>query len=206
MSPPRKIVLVSQRVDVLPDRNERRDALDQKLVAFLAECGLMAVPVPNRPETVKPLVAALPGASGVVLSGGNDLCAYGGTAPERDETERLLRRECLDRGWPLAGICRGMQALVHEDGGKLARMAGHVAVRHALQGRLDRTVNSYHGWAVTSCGPRWEILARTADGSVEYARRSDVPIVGIMWHPEREAAFDPEDLRLFRDLFGETPD
>ena len=195
-------VLVSQRVDVLPDRNERRDALDQKLAGFLAECGLLAVPVPNRPEAVHALAASLPAAAGVVLSGGNDLVAYGGTAPERDETERLLRRECLERGWPMIGICRGMQCLVHEDGGKLARTEGHVAVRHPLIGRVERSVNSFHGWAVVSCGPRWEILARTADGSIECARRTDVPVLGIMWHPEREAVFDPEDVRLFRETFA----
>jgi len=200
--PPGKVVLVSQRVDVLQDRKERRDALDQNLVAFLSECGLLAVPVPNRPESVPALLASLPSAAGVVLSGGNDLVAYGGTAPERDETERLLRRACLDRGRPIIGICRGMQCLVHEDGGKLARVEGHVAVRHPLIGGVDRTVNSYHGWAVVSCGPGWEILARTADGSIEWARRRDVPIVGIMWHPEREPAFVPEDLRLFRETFG----
>jgi putative glutamine amidotransferase len=196
-----RLVLVSQRVDVLPDRNERRDALDQKLVAFLSQCGLLAVPVPNRPEAVSALVASLPSAAGVVLSGGNDLAAYGGTAPERDETERGLREECLRRKWPMIGICRGLQFLAHEDGGTLARTDGHVAVRHPLIGQTGRTVNSYHGWAVVSCGSDWEVLARAADDSIEWARRRDVPILGIMWHPEREPVFDPEDVRLFRETF-----
>ena len=42
-----KIVAVSQRVDVYPDRNERRDALDQRLITFLSVAGFVPVPVPN---------------------------------------------------------------------------------------------------------------------------------------------------------------
>jgi gamma-glutamyl-gamma-aminobutyrate hydrolase PuuD len=196
-----KPVLVSQRVDVLAERGERRDGLDQQLVAFLAACGLLTIPVPNHPWAVERLFAALPSTAGVVLSGGGDLGAYGGNAPERDETERRLVRECLTRTLPVLGICRGMQCLVHEDGGTLTRIDGHVAVHHAVDGRVGRHVNSYHRWAVTSCGERWEVLGQAQDGSIEFARRRDAPIVGIMWHPEREKTFAAEDLRLVKETF-----
>ena len=81
-----KLVLVSQRVDFLAERGERRDALDQRLANFLAECGLLPIPVPNRREDVRKYFDELPQAAGVVLSGGNDLNDYGGDAPERDRT------------------------------------------------------------------------------------------------------------------------
>ena len=42
-----RVVAVSQRVDVHPDRNERRDALDQRLISLLLKVGCMPVPVPN---------------------------------------------------------------------------------------------------------------------------------------------------------------
>ena len=40
-------ILVSQRVDVLFDRNERRDALDQKLIELLSSINGIILPVPN---------------------------------------------------------------------------------------------------------------------------------------------------------------
>ena len=42
-----KVVAVSQRVDMFLDRNESRDALDQKLIDFLLSIDCLAVPVPN---------------------------------------------------------------------------------------------------------------------------------------------------------------
>ena len=47
-----KIVAVSQRVDVLQDKKERRDALDQNIGPFLIACGFFAIPVPNILDTV----------------------------------------------------------------------------------------------------------------------------------------------------------
>ena len=43
----RLVVAVSQRVDLVPERDERRDALDQRLCAWLASAGCQPVPVPN---------------------------------------------------------------------------------------------------------------------------------------------------------------
>ena len=40
-----KLIAVSQRVDILADRNERRDALDQRYAQLLAAAGFAAVPV-----------------------------------------------------------------------------------------------------------------------------------------------------------------
>jgi len=42
-----KVVAVSQRVDDYPDRNERRDVLDQRLIEFLLAAGYLPIPVPN---------------------------------------------------------------------------------------------------------------------------------------------------------------
>lgn len=53
-----KIVLVSQRVDVVASYGERRDALDQRWAEFLAGLGYLAVPVPNHPAAAAALAAA----------------------------------------------------------------------------------------------------------------------------------------------------
>ena len=175
-------VAVSQRVDIVPRRGERRDALDQSWTRLLAACGLVAVPVPNDPDVAAAMFAAI-GSAGLLLTGGNDLARYGGDAPERDETERLLLQLARERRLPVMGVCRGMQVIQDAFGVPLRRVEGHVAVRHPVDG--IRTVNSFHGFGATTTVPALEVLAHAADGVVEAIRHADEPIVGQMWHPER---------------------
>ena len=195
-----KLVAVSQRVDVWADRGETRDALDQRLVTFLAEAGLLAVPVPNAPGQLSAWLDALP-VEGVVLSGGNDI----GQRPERDATEVGLLEWATVRHLPALGICRGMQMMVVKGGGTLARVEGHVRVRHcfALAGESpqDVEVNSYHDWGVATLPPLWNAFGCAPDGTVEAMRHKELPWQGWMWHPEREAVFQPADIGRARNLF-----
>ncbi|GAB6126595.1 gamma-glutamyl-gamma-aminobutyrate hydrolase family protein [Humidesulfovibrio idahonensis] len=196
-------VLVSQRVDAHPDRGERRDALDQRLCGFLAACGLLAVPVPNIAENAAALWDAVR-PCGVLLSGGNDLLALGGDTPERERTETALAELAGRHDAPVFGICRGLQFLAWLDGAVLNAVPGHVASRHRVAGgkaQPGREVNSFHQWGVITLGKQWEPLALAPDGSVEQARRQDGLRAGIMWHPEREPAFAPEDIALVRSFF-----
>lgn len=195
-----KRILVTQRVDIISGRGERRDALDQRLPRFLNACGFLSVPVPNDPDQATNLFDSLnPG--GIVLSGGNDLAALGGDAPERDATETRLVHLAASRHIPVVGICRGLQFLVQQSGGALRRTDGHVG-RHRIRGRQSRDVNSYHRWAVTRCGSGWDILATADDESIEFAGSPEASQWGIMWHPEREETLSSEDVSLFRDLLG----
>ncbi|TJZ74048.1 gamma-glutamyl-gamma-aminobutyrate hydrolase family protein [Chitiniphilus eburneus] len=197
-----KPILVSQRIDVWRDRNERRDALDQRLVAILAECGLLAVPVPNRPESVAALWWALMPA-GVVLSGGNDLLVQGGDTPERDATERVLLDLAIGNAAPVLGICHGLQVIVDHFGGTLERLDGHVATRHPVAGELGAfEVNSYHNWGVRQLPTVLQSLAQAPDGSIEALRHAELPVLAVMWHPEREAALAPRDRHLIERHFA----
>ena len=47
----------------------------------------------------------------MVLTGGNDLAALGGDAPERDATENALLDAAESRRLPVIGVCRGMQVI-----------------------------------------------------------------------------------------------
>lgn len=192
---------VTQRVSVVPAYGERRDCLDQAWTRFLTACGLLPILLPN----VTPAAEALcewAGVTGLVLTGGNDLAAYGGDAPERDAVENKLLDWAERRGLPVLGVCRGMQVIQDHFGIPLHRVEGHVAARQVIQANGEpREVNSYHHFAACESRPPLEVWAVASDGVVEAVRHSDRPINGIMWHPERLSPFPPADVALFQRVF-----
>lgn len=195
------LIAVSQRVDVLKDRNERRDALDQRCPDFLAACGFRAIALPNRDDAAADLLGRLSPA-GILLTGGNDLTALGGDAPERDRTEAAMLAWADRNGAPAFGVCRGLQMIAHTHGTILRRVESHIAKPHVVTGAgVNRTVNSFHGWGFDQAPADFDVLARAEDGTVEAMRHRTKPIAGIMWHPEREGVFDAGDIDLVRNFF-----
>ena len=193
---------LTQRVMVDPRHGERRDALDQRWISFLAASGMAGIALPNAAESAI-MLAERAGVAGVVLTGGDDLVEYGGRAPERDNTERALLQWAQARDKPLLGVCRGMQAIQHAHGIRLQQGEGHVALTHEIL--IDghtRTVNSYHNLMARDSVPELPVWAKTADGTVEAVRHSRLHMAGIMWHPERNTPFDPLDIEFFRTFFG----
>ena len=196
-------VVVSQRVDVVEGYNERRDALDQRWASFLLLCGIVPFPSPNNPEAAAALLEELK-PDGVLLTGGNDLEAYGGDAPERDETERRLIEYARSGGRPLLGVCRGMQLIMSVFGAALEPIDGHVATLHKISLKGDEiTVNSYHRHGAKTVPPEFNAIAIAEDGVVEGVVHEKEPIVGIMWHPERVDGFERRDVDFFRSFFAQ---
>lgn len=196
-------VALSQRVEIVAARAERRDSLDQRWASFLERCGIVPVLVPNNPQALPRLLHDLP-VTGVVLTGGGDLVEYGGNAPERDATESELLRHALERGLPVMGVCRGMQAIQHFFGVPLAAVQGHVAAQISItvDGRRE-AVNSYHDFGARSTVPELEVWAVADDGVIKAVRHRQHRVEGIMWHPERFApAFRDADVDRFRRLFA----
>jgi putative glutamine amidotransferase len=182
---------------------EQRYALDARWYPFLSACGLTGVPLPNVPEIAVDTAAAV-GVRGIILSGGDDLAAYGGPFPQRDETERQLLDWAMRRSLPVLGVCRGMQLLVHVFGGTLEPVDGHVATRHdVLIGDRARNVNSFHRLAPHVVPPSLEVTA-SCGHVVEGVRHREAEVVGVMWHAEREDTFDAEDVGMFSELFGDV--
>jgi gamma-glutamyl-gamma-aminobutyrate hydrolase PuuD len=200
-----KTVAVSQRVTVVSEYGERRDCLDQSWTRFLAACGLLPVLLPNVPEAALALCETA-GIGGLLLTGGNDLAELGGDAPERDAVERAVLDLAERRNLPVLGVCRGMQIIQHRFAIPLRRVEGHVAQRQVIriEGQL-REVNSYHCFAALDSQPPLDVWARADDGVVKAVRHSARPVTGIMWHPERTTPFSPEDVALFRRIFGVAP-
>lgn len=196
-----RTVLVTMRVD-MNEFGERRDCLDQNWVALLAAAGFTAVPVPNNPDTALALAAGISPA-GFLLTGGNSLVAYGGDAPERDETERRLLDHSIQNNVPVAGVCRGMQFVQHYFGVTIERIDNHVARVHgvAMDGARHE-VNSYHNWGTCATVPELIILATADDGVIEAVRHITLPIEAVMWHPERRDPFEKRDIEWLRKLFA----
>ena len=196
-----KTVGITQRVIVDPKYGERRDALDQRWPQFLAAVGVVGIALPNRPELAVRIASEL-GLAGLVLTGGNDLAAYGGDAPERDATEAALIEWARARSTPVLGVCRGMQVIMHGFGAELERAQGHVTASHAalIDGRA-RDVNSYHNFIVRKAVPTLQVWGTAWDGSIEAIRHGREPILGVMWHPERVDPFEERDLAMFRSFF-----
>jgi putative glutamine amidotransferase len=221
MAAARILVAISQRAVALPARAERRDTLDQAWAPFLDACGLDGLPVPNRHPGPAGFLRRL-GAKGVILSGGGNLSDALGTlagaparvlagqadlSPERDRTETALVHASLQEGWPVLGVCRGMQVLNVFHGGGLGMLEGHAGKKHALTSSsstfaFDAEVNSFHdcGIPVDDLGKGLRALA-TADGHVEALAHESLPHLGVMWHPERNSPFSANDVALFRRFF-----
>ena len=209
------IIGISQRVDNYPERNERRDALDQMLSRFIIEVGGTPVPIPN--GLVDCHLDAVAGSqtrlqswlemmsiNGIVLSGGNDI----GEASERDTTEATLLDYARAHTLPVLGICRGLQMIGYWSGVKLTAIEEHLAVDHNLniphrmQGWPKR-VNSYHSKTLETCPDGFQIAAHAPDGSIEAIIHNELSWEGWMWHPERVAGgeFSAVDIRRARNLF-----
>jgi len=195
-------ILVTQRVAIEPGRGERRDALDQAWNAFLSSCDLLALLVPNHLRSAEGLLSSL-SFDGALLTGGNDLATHGGDAPERDEVELLVLRRTLAAGLPLLGVCRGMQLVLESFGVEQIAVDGHVQESQEI--RIDgvpAVVNSYHRWGCRETCPELEVWARAEDGVVKAVRHRELPVVGVMWHPERMEPFREQDTELFRAVYA----
>lgn len=197
----KRTVIYTQRVEMVENYQERRDCTDQNISRFLEVCGYLPVPVPNLISDLERFVEAV-NPVGIVLTGGNSLVKYGGTAPERDETDRRLIETALRKGTSLYGFCRGMQSVLDYFGCELENVPGHVAVRHEVYGKWGSLeVNSFHNQACKELKNPLQVMAQTDDGVVEAAAYLEKHIIVTMWHPEREKPFQEEDIQRVRNLF-----
>lgn len=195
-------IAVSQRYDIVETRDEARDALDVRLTEMLWDVGFLPLPIPSSIPVPTDFLTALE-PDGILLSGGNSVF----TCPSRDTLERAALHYAAQLGLPVLGICRGMQFINCFQGGSLRSVSGHVAERHIIHGALvgesGYMVNSYHDQAMfdDDLGCDLEGVAWACDGVVEGLRHRELPWLGIMWHPEREAQLSALDRKLIFNCF-----
>lgn len=212
---------LTQRVDVVEAYGERRDCLDQAWIDLLEEWDYRPFPLPNTVADPRDYLDSM-ALDGLILTSGNDIAHLESateTAPERDLLERAALEWAIDNNVPVIGICRGLELLNDYFGGTLSTVEDHVSTVHSISFRIQTLqlpqmnelilpdeiqVNSYHNYGITSedAADDLEVLATASDGTVEAVSHPDCPILGIMWHPERDTLSTEFDRKLFRTIFS----
>ena len=171
-------------------------------LSLLHAAGLLPILIPNNTEVARAIVRETRPA-GILLTGGNDLAAYGGDAPERDDTELALVEDALGADVPVLGVCRGMQVIQHAFDVPLERVTGHVTREQTIEVDGEASlVNSFHNWGTRETAPELEVWARSDDGVVKGIRHRSLKLEAFMWHPERIQPFRQWDIDFMRRFFG----
>ena len=187
---------ISLRVELIEKYNEKRDTLSQEWTNFLQKHAIIPILIPNTLDDVKSYISDL-GIDGLILSGGDNI----GEFPERDKTEKQILDYAIDKRFPVLGVCRGMQIINEYFAGKVFANDNnsHVGKPHQIHimdqkfskllGYDNIQVNSFHNNIIAkkSIGENLQIFALSPhDNTVEGYYHSDLPIIGVMWHPERD--------------------
>lgn len=203
---------LTQRVELNMDYGERRDCLDQRWFDFAYELGFLPVPLPNVKKSKVPELMVGLGIDALLFTGGNSLeiltPGAEDIAPERDEFESAVLEYALYKEIPVLGVCRGMQKINADLGGKLNMIEGHVGTRHSIVSQtpyynLPEYVNSFHNWKIRQkdLADILRPIALDDSDNVEAFDTEHARILGVMWHPEREFPFNPLDIKLVKDFY-----
>lgn len=187
--------------------NEKRDSISQDWMIFLQKLNLMPILIPNNIDNIENYISELE-LDGIILSGGDNI----GDFPERDVTERNIIEIAEKTSIPIIGICRGMQVINNFFGGKFTKKDDkeHINNNHSIvlsndfqfSNKNSIIVNSYHNNIIESndLGKNLIPFAKHEnDKTIEGFKHLKLPIIGVMWHPERKQ--DENSIRLFEEIF-----
>ena len=202
-----KTIIITPRIYRDANSGEMRTALDMNWFELCKELNINVVVLSYMDTSIDFLRTLSP--SGIILSGGNDLSSINPLSENtiRDKYERSLVEFAMANEIPILGICRGMQFLGEFFGGKINKVSEHVRCKHTISvsenrfGIIGGERNSYHDYALSNSG-LMRVVARSPDDSIEAIEHATLPIVGIMWHPEREIPFCKSDKDFIRNFFG----
>ena len=202
---------ISLRIVPTLNYNEERDALSHDWPQFLEKLDLIPILIPNRINNVSEFLDEV-GINGLILSGGDNIGDY----PQRDSIERSIIEYGIKKKIPLIGVCRGMQMINEYFGGSYITTLDkkHVnqlhsveiinARKHKILDSKSVIVNSFHNNIINS-----NILAQALtpfaisnDNSIEGFYHESLPMIGIMWHPERSQDSTNQTIlqKVFQDI------
>ncbi|MGL4473355.1 MAG: gamma-glutamyl-gamma-aminobutyrate hydrolase family protein, partial [Shewanella sp.] len=112
--------------------------------------------------------------------------------------ERLVMDWSVQHGYPLIGVCRGMQAMLLYKGAQLRPCLGQVcAQQQILFCQQVIKVNSYHQFECINIPAEFEVIGTGDNGMVKAVKGKQLSWLAIMWHPERLMPQRKQDLQLF---------
>ena len=177
LKPPKPVSSLPERVLILDFGSQYTQVIARRI----REANVFSEIVPHT-ISVKKVMAYRP--KGIVLSGG-PASVYGKGAPKMD-------RKIFHLGIPILGICYGMQLLVKEFGGQVARGTRREYGRGILRRKrvcplLDRLPSrleiwNSHGDRVTRLPRGFVSVATTENSPYAVVRKGD--IYGLQFHPE----------------------
>ncbi|WP_428325001.1 gamma-glutamyl-gamma-aminobutyrate hydrolase family protein [Nitrosopumilus sp.] len=191
-----KRIGLSLRIQNIEKFNEKRDSISHDWIYFLQSLDFLPILIPNTLQNVESYLSQLD-LDAVVLSGGDNI----GEFPERDETENKILEYSMKNSIPVLGVCRGMQLINTYFNGKISKNnnSSHVGKNHEIlitnsnfenilkHNKLQ--VNSFHNNLIkkTDIAKDLEIFALSEnDSTIEGYFHKKFPIIGVMWHPERD--------------------
>lgn len=216
---------ITQGCREYPDRNEIRDELDQNWTVIADSINAQLIPIPNKLHNPMAWIESL-NLDGIILSGGgdyfqapNDLNFYADKALEslsaqelRCRTEASAITLAKKKNLKLLGICRGMQLINSNQGGKIQPIKNHVGLSHkieftsnirSLNAKLPSIVNSFHEYGILDSHLGENLIAVAMSGDyVEMFVDDSLRVLGIMWHPERSADTDVSCQELLLKFFN----
>ena len=189
----KKNILVTQRSERIADRNESRDSLDQGFAKLFSPYFNLIL-VPSKIHCPEEFAKDM-NCKGIILSGGNTIYEDNSSnSPQRLKTEISLLNYAKLKKLPVFGICYGMHVLNHYFGGSVIKsINNHTNVIHHVN-FLGKTLstNSYHNFSIYdhSLSKKFKVFAEAEDGTIEGFIHNQLPWIGVMWHPERDLAFN----------------
>lgn len=200
---------LSLRVVNAQNYNEKRDALSQDWPIFLEKLNINPIFIPNTLSDVKSYLNDMK-IDGLILSGGDNVGDY----PERDNTEKNLLDYAIQNKIPVLGVCRGMQIINDYFGGSIEKSQNlqHVRNNHLVEITNSNFESSFNSNSILVNSFHYNLIRKNAigkdlkpfaivksDETVEGFFHTDLPIFGVMWHPERDQNKISES--LFRKVF-----
>ena len=201
---------ISSRIINAENYDEKRDAISHDWPQFLEKIKSNIIIIPNTLTNVEDFLNDI-GVNGLILSGGDNV----GDDKERDDTEIKILNFAIKNQIPLLGVCRGMQIINKFFSGSIEKNnnSSHVGNSHvvnlinnniiSLLKKNSLEVNSFHNNIITTSnlGKNIESFAITDnDKTIEGFFHTILPIVGVMWHPERD--FNNENQLIFKQIFN----
>lgn len=211
-----QIIALTQRVVHISNYNETRDCIDHSWISYLESIHKIPLLVPNRITDIDKWIKNFD-IGGVILSGGNNLTTCSNSSESsvlRDNLEKKLLCYAINNSIPVLGVCRGMQLINMYFGGTLNQISGHAGNNHFVYSshtkvkyfpRIDKLwVNSYHNYAIynTQVGNSLNPVYLDRSGNCEAFEHTDLPIVGLMWHPERGDYVCDYNNQILNKIFG----